>query len=163
MADEQQQPLLDSSNEERQTASYGSSNKRNQDSISDDVHDLILGYLCPQDVYRGEVYWADLEPAERRTWARQQFLSDTRDDLSTVSQIAQGGWFEILRTYVRNYIAPGAGFFAEGNVLFSVGNTMPLLKALWPRCWMVFSVCDKQMINAIKYMEILGVSMPISF
>lgn len=54
----------------------------------------------------------------------------------------------------------GCGSIAEGDVLFSVGNIMPLFKSLYPECWADHIVYDSETIKAIKHMEILGVGSP---
>lgn len=46
---------------------------------------------------------------------------------------------------------------AEGSTLFSIGNLKPLFQAVWPACWSKHQTCDLGWINAIEYLEILGI------
>lgn len=158
MANSQRQPLLSRPRvddiEEYRQADYGT---QHVTASATDSH-LLDNTLYPPDAYKGKHYWADLDGRERRSFAHQQYNLETKNEFNQVRQMFRTNPFNPLKAYIRNYVAAGAGFFAEGNVLFSVGNTMPLLKALAPECWRDHLVCDVQMIRAIKYMEILGVS-----
>lgn len=42
-------------------------------------------------------------------------------------------------------------------VLFSIGNLTSLFSAVWPTCWKTYKTCDKQMVFAVTYMEIVGI------
>ena len=42
-------------------------------------------------------------------------------------------------------------------VLFSIGNVKPLFQAAFPSCWKSYHDCDKQWINSVEYLEILGI------
>jgi len=119
---------------------------------------LLHATLYPDDVYKGTTYWADLPAKEQSTWIRHQIRAVTQRELARVWQMFKVSPLEPLKSYLRSYAVSGVGFFVEGYVLFSVGNIMPLFKSLWPECWENHVVCDGQVIKAIKYLEILGVS-----
>lgn len=42
-------------------------------------------------------------------------------------------------------------------VLFSIGNLTPLFAAAWPTCWKSYAVCNKTWIDAVQYLEVLGI------
>jgi hypothetical protein len=56
-----------------------------------------------------------------------------------------------------NYAVKGMGLFVEGWTLFSIGNLTPLFKAVWPECWKNYTVCNERTVNAIDYLEIVGI------
>lgn len=158
MIEDQRQALLGQRSEDScRQAQYGT-NDASGTSLQIENSHYLTKTLFPPDAFEGTLYWADLDSVERSSFAREQYRTEARHDWHEIHQMFKVKPWAPLSAYVRTYVAPGAGFFAEGSVLFSVGNTMPLLKALWPECWLEHSICDFQMIRAIKYMEILGVS-----
>lgn len=160
MIEEQRQPLLATAKDDNASIhrnEYGTDRYEPQASARTSNDGGLTKTLCPSDSFEDTKYWADLNDVKRRKFARAQYRSELRKDWKQTREMFGQSPFSPLKAYFRNYVAAGAGFFAEGNVLFSVGNTMPLLKALWPECWLRKTVCDSQMIDAIKYMEILGV------
>ena len=42
-------------------------------------------------------------------------------------------------------------------MLFSIGNIKPLFQAVFPTCWDTKDVCNPQWLNAIEYLEIVGI------
>ena len=42
-------------------------------------------------------------------------------------------------------------------VLFSIGNLTPLFQAVWPSCWKTFKTCNKEWIDAVNYLEVIGI------
>lgn len=42
-------------------------------------------------------------------------------------------------------------------VLFSIGNLTPLFDAVWPQCWSKYTVCNKKWVDAVTYLEIVGI------
>lgn len=42
-------------------------------------------------------------------------------------------------------------------VLFSIGNVKPLLQAAFGSCWKTYDICDERWIQAIDYLEIVGI------
>lgn len=119
---------------------------------------LLNDALYPDDSFDGHTYWADLPPNEKSRWMKQQYNLEAKREFAHVWQLFKQNPLSPLKRYLVDYAVGGTGFFTEGYVLFSVGNVMPLLKSVWPECWSKFTACDEQMLDAVKYMEILGVS-----
>lgn len=42
-------------------------------------------------------------------------------------------------------------------VLFSIGNVKPLFQQVFSSCWDTHEVCNKQWINAVDYLEVIGI------
>ena len=42
-------------------------------------------------------------------------------------------------------------------VLFSIGNIKPLFQAVFPACWSKYKTCNEIWIDAVDYMEIVGI------
>lgn len=42
-------------------------------------------------------------------------------------------------------------------VLFSIGNIKPLFQATFATCWKSYTICNKTWIQAIEYMEVIGI------
>lgn len=42
-------------------------------------------------------------------------------------------------------------------VLFSIGNVKPLFQSAFPGCWLHYTVCNKTWIQAVDYLEIVGI------
>ena len=42
-------------------------------------------------------------------------------------------------------------------VLFSIGNLKPLFQAAFPSCWDKHEICNPQWLNAVDYLEIVGI------
>lgn len=47
--------------------------------------------------------------------------------------------------------------FLLSYVLFSIGNIKPLFKSVFSECWDDHKVCNKQWIDAVEYLEIVGI------
>jgi hypothetical protein len=45
----------------------------------------------------------------------------------------------------------------EGYVLFSIGNLEPLFSNVWGACWHSHTVCDKNWVASVTYLEIIGI------
>lgn len=41
--------------------------------------------------------------------------------------------------------------------MFSIGNLKPLFQAVWPTCWKTHEECSANWLDAITYLEILGI------
>lgn len=119
---------------------------------------LLQSVLYPEDSFQGQTYWGDLPADKKPKWVRQQYRNEVAREFVQFWQTFKQNPLHPLKHYLTNYAIGGTGFFTEGYVLFSVGNVMPLFKSIWPQCWADHIACDEQMINAVKYMEILGVS-----
>lgn len=42
-------------------------------------------------------------------------------------------------------------------MLFSIGNVKPLFQAAFKSCWKDHKICNAQWLNAIDYLEIIGI------
>lgn len=42
-------------------------------------------------------------------------------------------------------------------MLFSIGNVKPLFQAAFKSCWKDHEICNAQWLNAIDYLEIIGI------
>ncbi|KAK5947812.1 hypothetical protein OHC33_011153 [Knufia fluminis] len=136
---------------------YGTQRKDHPDDAHKENGHLLKDTLYPSDAYKGRTYWADLPVKEQVKWTGHQYHTEAGREAGVVWQLFKENPLKPLITYMKNYAVSGIGFFAEGYVLFSVGNIMPLFKSLYPECWADHIVCDNEMIKAIKYMEILGI------
>lgn len=63
----------------------------------------------------------------------------------------------VLRGAFRRKCACIHLLISPSYVLFSIGNLTPLFQAVWPACWKKETVCDTQWINAVTYLEIVGI------
>ncbi|OJJ70211.1 hypothetical protein ASPBRDRAFT_32081 [Aspergillus brasiliensis CBS 101740] len=114
--------------------------------------------LRPDDSYTPEgVYWADLPMGQRVKFV-------TSVDNKERSRQWSALWAEIKRDplspimgYFRNTVVPGAGIGLEGYVLLSIGNITTLFQHSFGSCWNKYEICNKQWINAITYLEIVGI------
>ncbi|ETI29221.1 hypothetical protein G647_01674 [Cladophialophora carrionii CBS 160.54] len=118
---------------------------------------LLKETLYPDDAYSHQTYWADLPTGERTKWINRQHSTEASRELKEVWAMFKDDPLAPFYRYLRNYAVTGVGFFTEGYVLFSVGNVLPLLEVVWPRCWDEHEICNKTMVQAISYMEILGI------
>jgi hypothetical protein len=122
-----------------------------------DHQSLLKETLYPDDAYSRQTYWADLPATQRTKWVHQQHSAEARRELTDIWHNLKADPLDPFFKYMRNYAVTGVGFFTEGYVLFSVGNVLPLLETVWPRCWSDHEICNKTMVQAISYMEILGI------
>lgn len=42
-------------------------------------------------------------------------------------------------------------------MLFSIGNIKPLFQATFATCWKTYQICNQTWIQAIDYMEVIGI------
>jgi MFS family permease len=153
--DSERQPLLSNTKHQHQTNNGHKSHSHESD-LEEHKH-LLNNALYPADAFSGTSYWADLPASEQLLWVKNKARKEARREYAAVKQLAKAGILRPFWEYCRTYAFPGAGFFVEGYVLFSVGNIMPLFKAVWPQCFDETIVCSEQSIKAIKYMEIVGI------
>ncbi|KAI1844388.1 hypothetical protein JX265_010181 [Neoarthrinium moseri] len=112
----------------------------------------------PDDSYTSEgVYWADLP-----FWKRWSFVSavdraESKTEMSNIWAMVKNDPLSPLGWYWRNAILPGAGLGLEGYVLFSIGNLEPLFKSVWPECWGHATVCSKNWVASVTYLEVIGI------
>ncbi|KAK7403645.1 hypothetical protein QQX98_010568 [Neonectria punicea] len=132
--------------------------------LSDAERRIFSHVTRPDDSYTEDgVYWADL-PFMKRA----KFVSKV--DNSAAVEEAKSAWgmfkedpLSPLSWYFRHAVIPGAGLGLEGYVLFSIGNLEPLFKAAWPECWSDHSVCSKNWVASVTYLEIIGIMVGQAF
>jgi len=113
--------------------------------------------LFPEDSYVGETYWADLPFGERSTWMlRQQLQEDAREWGIVFREFVKDPLWPFLE-YYRRHIIPGMGLFAEGYVLFSIGNLSTLFSAAYPDCWKTFTTCSATLTETTTYLQVVGI------
>ncbi|KAF8855544.1 MFS general substrate transporter [Acephala macrosclerotiorum] len=119
----------------------------------------IFNYLLhPDDLYTQEgVYWADLPLGQRAKFVHAVDSAESKKELGQIWAMMKKDPLSPVGWYFKNAVLPGAGLGLEGYVLFSIGNLTPLFQAVWPQCWSKFKVCDEQWINAVTYLEVLGI------
>ncbi|MCJ1452441.1 hypothetical protein MMC28_002784 [Mycoblastus sanguinarius] len=119
----------------------------------------IFDYLIkPDDSYDANgVYWADLGIMRRIKFVTAYDAKEAGRELSNIWAMAKRDPLEPIRYYMRNMVIPGAGLGLEGYVLFSIGNVTPLFQAAFANCWKTYKTCNVQWINAVQYLEIVGI------
>ncbi|GAA5921376.1 hypothetical protein JCM6882_003021, partial [Rhodosporidiobolus microsporus] len=119
---------------------------------------LLQDALFPDDSYTPEgVYWADLPKKEQWAFINRQTNQEAKREFSMIWQMFKEDPASPFRAYWRKYVLTGMGLFVEGYVLFSIGNLEKLFASAWPQCWKNYTVCDEQWVNAVTYLEILGI------
>lgn len=158
---ESEEPLLNGSHNKKQSQSlYGTTHKDTPSQpATTEIEYLLDDALYPEDTYDEKVYWADLPGKQKWLFNRFQYKTEVRREVEEIKEMARQTWLGPITYYMRNYAISGVGFLTEGYVLFSIGNILPLFKSTYPECWKQYSICDERVIKAIKYMEIVGVSM----
>ena len=125
--------------------------------LPDDKDDLLHESLYPEDAYEGRTYWADLPAGARTKWINKQQNEEMSREWSIVWNMLKKDPLKPWSLYFRNYVVTGLGFFTEGYVLFSVGNVLSLFESVWPQCYKKYKVCTKVWVQAIDYLEIVGI------
>ena len=46
---------------------------------------------------------------------------------------------------------------SSSYVLFSIGNLTPLFQKAFPSCWNTYKICNKNWIDAVTYLEVIGI------
>ncbi|KAJ5604735.1 hypothetical protein N7510_009889 [Penicillium lagena] len=125
-----------------------------------DMHekDAFDQLIRPADSYTKEgVYWADLPLMKKIGFVNSQNNNEAKRELSDIWAMIKVDPLSPVSYYFRNYVLPGAGLGLEGYVLFSIGNVQPLFQAAFPDCWDHATICNKQWINAVSYLEVIGI------
>lgn len=125
-----------------------------------DMHerDAFDQLIRPDDSYTKEgVYWADLPLMKKIGFVNAQNNSEAKRELSGIWSMMKADPLSPVSYYFANYVLPGAGLGLEGYVLFSIGNITPLFEASFPDCWDSATICNKQWINAVSYLEVIGI------
>ena len=123
--------------------------------LPSDPHGHLQKTLFPEDAYEGQTYWADLPPAQRTKWIIQQQSSEMQRELKAIWRMFVEDPLLPAGKYSVNYMVAGLGFLAEGYVLFSVGNILPLFESVWPTCFREHQVCNKTTVHAINYVSLV--------
>lgn len=112
----------------------------------------------PDDSYTSDgVYWADLPWLQRAKFVAKVDRQAAAEELKTTGQMIKKDPLSPLGWYFRNAVIPGAGLGLEGYVLFSIGNLEPLFAKVWPECWEDNTVCSKNWVSSVTYLEIIGI------
>ncbi|PSS25175.1 hypothetical protein M430DRAFT_96152 [Amorphotheca resinae ATCC 22711] len=124
-----------------------------------DNEKAIFAYLLhPDDSYTPEgVYWADLPIHKRIAFVAKTDNQEALKELRSIGSMMKKDPLSPIGWYLRNAVLPGAGLGLESYVLFSIGNLTPLFQAAWPACWKSFKVCNEQWVNAVTYLEVVGI------
>jgi len=125
--------------------------------LPDNPESLLHESLFPDDAYVNETYWADLPQKDKLKWVAKQHNDETRREWQLIWNMFKQDPLKPFWLYFRNYAITGLGFFAEGYVLFSVGNLLGLFEAVWPMCWKTHKSCNKVWVQSINYLEIVGI------
>jgi hypothetical protein len=125
-----------------------------------DMHekDAFDQLIRPDDSYTKEgTYWADLPLMKKIGFINAQNNTEAKRELSGIWAMIKEDPLSPISFYFANYVLPGAGLGLEGYVLFSIGTISPLLDAAFPECWSDATICNKQWINAVDYLEVIGI------
>ncbi|GLI78549.1 hypothetical protein PoHVEF18_006867 [Penicillium ochrochloron] len=114
--------------------------------------------IRPDDSYNADgVYWADMPLGEKIKFVSSYDAKEARSELASIWAMMKEDPLSPVSYYFRNMVLPGAGLGLEGYVLFSIGNIKPLFQKTFPACWNDHKICDKQWLNAVDYLEIIGI------
>ncbi|KAI9781403.1 MAG: hypothetical protein M1839_005997 [Geoglossum umbratile] len=120
--------------------------------------EIFRHVLQPDDSYDANgTYWADLGIVRRIAFVTHADAKEAMKELTQIGRMIKKDPLSPISFYTRNYIIPGMGLGLEGYVLFSIGNLTPLFQKVWPTCWSTFKSCDKQWIDAVTYLEVMGI------
>ncbi|GAA6043351.1 hypothetical protein JCM8097_008044 [Rhodosporidiobolus ruineniae] len=119
---------------------------------------LIDAALFPDDSYTKDgTYWADLPRKQQWQFINSTTNAEAKREFWMVWEMFKQDPASPFRAYWNKYVLTGMGLFVEGYVLFSIGNLTALFSSAWPTCWKTHEVCDHQWINAVNYLEIVGI------
>lgn len=114
--------------------------------------------IRPDDSYGPDgTYWADMPVGEKIKFVSSYDAGETKRELGIVWSMMKEDPLSPVSYYFKNMVLPGAGLGLEGYVLFSIGNIKPLFEKTFPTCWHTNEICDKQWLNAVDYLEIIGI------
>lgn len=114
--------------------------------------------IRPDDSFTPEgTYWADLPLAKKIKFVSSYDAQETKRELGNIWSMMKEDPLSPISYYFRNMVLPGAGLGLEGYVLFSIGNIKPLFEKTFPDCWDSHQICNKQWLNAVDYLEIIGI------
>lgn len=114
--------------------------------------------IRPDDSYTKDgTYWADLPLGQKIKFVGSYDAAEARRELASIWEMIKVDPLSPVSYYFRNMVLPGAGLGLEGYVLFSIGNIKPLFEKTFPDCWKTATTCNQQWINAVDYLEIIGI------
>ncbi|KAJ6002389.1 hypothetical protein N7451_004936 [Penicillium sp. IBT 35674x] len=114
--------------------------------------------IRPDDSYTKDgTYWADLPLGQKIKFVGSYDAAEARRELASIWEMIKVDPLSPVSYYFRNMVLPGAGLGLEGYVLFSIGNIKPLFEKTFPDCWDTATTCNQQWINAVDYLEIIGI------
>ncbi|KAJ5725526.1 uncharacterized protein N7483_006883 [Penicillium malachiteum] len=114
--------------------------------------------IRPDDSYTKDgTYWADLPLGQKVKFVSSYDAAEAKRELGNIWEMMKEDPLSPISYYFRNMVLPGAGLGLEGYVLFSIGNIKPLFQKTWPDCWDSATTCNQQWINAVDYLEIIGI------
>jgi hypothetical protein len=114
--------------------------------------------IRPDDSYTKDgTYWADLPLGQKIKFVGSYDAAETRRELASIWEMIKVDPLSPFSYYFRNMVLPGAGLGLEGYVLFSIGNIKPLFENTFPECWDTATTCNQQWLNAVEYLEIIGI------
>lgn len=114
--------------------------------------------IRPDDSYTPEgTYWADLPLFKKISFVSAYDRKEARRELNGIWDMIKKDPLLPVSYYFRNMVLPGAGLGLEGYVLFSIGNIKILFQKTFAECWKNAKTCNQQWINAIDYLEIIGI------
>ncbi|RJE18120.1 MFS phosphate transporter [Aspergillus sclerotialis] len=144
-----------------------------------DAHEeaAVNALIRPDDIYSPEgIYWADLPLFERIRYVSSYDSKEARRELGLIGRMLKADPLSPIGYYFKNMVLPGAGLGLEGYnisvysvtskelrltadsyVLFSIGNLKPLFEATFPDCWDDETVCNANWVDAIDYLEVIGI------
>ena len=125
--------------------------------LPDNPDELLHESLYPDDAYEGKTYWADLPAGARTKLINRQQNDEIAREFGIAWRIFKRDPLKPWFLYFRNYVINGLGFFTEGYTLFSVGNILILFESVWSQCYKKYKVCDKVWVEAVNYLEIVGI------
>merc|ERR1711939_401898 len=145
----------------RHAAEDSSSHSTEISTTANDPQALLKHALYPEDIYTTfdgrPTYWADLPSYQKRKFINSQSNTEAWSEFLAVGRLFKLDPLLPFTTYCRKYVIYGMGLFVEGYVLFSIGNLKPLFQAVWPTCWKTHEECSANWLDAITYLEILGI------
>ncbi|TVY68768.1 Inorganic phosphate transporter 1-2 [Lachnellula suecica] len=120
--------------------------------------ELFKPIMYPDDSYTAEgTYWADLPFMKMLSFNRAVDNAETKKELGQIWAMMKKDPLSPVGWYFRNAVLPGAGLGLEGYVLFSIGNLAALFDVVWKSCWKSYTTCNETWVNAVTYLEIVGI------
>lgn len=114
--------------------------------------------IRPDDSYGPDgTYWADMPLAKQVKFICSYNAAEAKQELRSIWNMMKEYPLAPVSYYFKNMVLPGAGLGLEGYVLFSIGNIKPLFEKTFPTCWETNEICDVQWLNAVDYLEIIGI------